>query len=219
MDRMKTFFTYFLILVGFFIISNMLENGLIYDMYHKIKGEIINTANVNGADIQLDIRENEGRATNVNGFIHLTVSNYMQSNVEKCYMKVELINEQDLVALTEYVELSNFTPELSQDFYLKFSANNIEKYRVSLLDESQKPDTSGIIRILGFDIDLGKYGIDPTNIFGIDLTNFSLETVKEGGKTAWNFAINFAKSIPTWAYVVASGIVLWNLPAGFLFFL
>ena len=115
--------------------------------------------------------------------------------------------------------LLDFIPEASQDYYFKFTANNIEKYRISLLDESQKPDTSGIIRILGFDIDLSKYGIDPTNVFGIDLTNFTWDTVKEGGRTAWNFAINFVKSIPTWAYVVASGIVLWNLPAGYLFFL
>lgn len=217
MDRMKTFFIYFLIFIGFFIMSNVLENGLIYDMYEKLSGEIINTASVNNRNIELEIVDNDSRATNINGYMNLNIANNMESNIEKCYMKLELFNKQDLVAVTEYIELNDLTPNINKNYYFKFKANNIERYRISLVNE--KPDTSGIIRIFGFDINLAKYGIDLTNVFGIDLTNFGIDTIKEGGKTAWNFAINFAKSIPTWAYVVAGGIVLWNLPSGYLFFL
>lgn len=217
MDRMKTFFIYFLAFVGLFLVSNMLENGLIYDMYEKINGEIINTANIRNQKIELEIIDKDSRATNVNGYMNLSISNNMQNKIDKCYMKLELLNRQDLVAVTEYIELNDLEKNINKNYYLKFNANNIEKYRISLIDE--KPDTSGIIRIFGFDINLSKYGIDPTNVFGIDLTNFGWDTIKEGGKTAWSFTVNFVKSLPTWAYVVASGIVLWNLPAGFLFFL
>ena len=214
MDRMKTFFIYFLIFVGFFVMSNMLENGLIYDMYKKINGEINN-------NLGIEIINNESRATNVNGYMNLSVKNNMSSNLENRYMKLDLYNKQDLLALTEYVDISGLKENELKDFQLKFNANNIEKYKISVVNE--KPDTSGVIRILGFDINLGKYlaklGIDPTNVFGIDLTSLTWDKVKEGGKTAWNFALNFVKSLPTWAYVIASGIVLWNLPAGFLFFL
>ena len=66
---------------------------------------------------------------------------------------------------------------------------------------------------------LAKLGIDPTNVFGIDFTSLTWDKVKEGGKNVCNFGINFVKSLPTWAYFIASGIVLWNLPAGYLFFL
>ena len=214
MDRMKTFFIYFLIFVGFFVMSNMLENGLIYDMYKKINGEINN-------NLGIEIINNESRATNVNGYMNLSVKNNMSSNLENRYMKLDLYNKQDLLALTEYVDISGLKENELKDFQLKFNANNIEKYKISVVNE--KPDTSGIIRLLGFDINYGKYleklGIDLTNVFGIDLTSLTWDKVKEGGKTAWNFVLNFAKSLPTWAYVVASGIVLWNLPAGFLFFL
>ena len=214
MDRMKTFFIYFLIFVGFFVMSNMLENGLIYDMYKKINGEINN-------NLGIEVIDNESRATNVNGYMNLSVKNNLSSNLESRYMKLDLYNKQDLLALTEYIDISGLKENEMKDFYLKFSANNIEKYKISVVNE--KPDTSGIIRLLGFDINYGKYleklGIDLTNVFGIDLTSLTWDKVKEGGKTAWNFVLNFAKSLPTWAYVVASGIVLWNLPAGFLFFL
>jgi len=192
----------------------MLENGLIYDMYKKINGEINN-------NLGIEIINNESRATNVNGYMNLSVKNNMSSNLENRYMKLDLYNKQDLLALTEYVDISGLKENELKDFQLKFNANNIEKYKISVVNE--KPDTSGVIRILGFDINLGKYlaklGIDPTNVFGIDLTSLTWDKVKEGGKTAWNFALNFVKSLPTWAYVIASGIVLWNLPAGFLFFL
>lgn len=210
MDRMKTFFIYFLIFVGFFVMSNMLENGLIYDMYEKINGEIYNKYGI-------EVVNNDSRATNVNGYMNLSVMNNTDSVLENRYMKLDLYNKQDLLAATEYIELNKLNPNEKKNFNLKFNANNIEKYEVSIVDE--KPDTSGIIRVLGFDINLARFGINPKNVFGIDLTNFSLDTLKEKGKEAWNFAINFVKSLPTWAYVVASGIVLWNLPAGYLFFL
>ena len=210
MDRMKTFFIYFLLFVGLFLVSNMLENGLIYDMYEKINGEINNNYGI-------EVVNNDSRATNVNGFMNLSVINGMDSSLENRYLKLDLYNKQDLLALTEYIDLNGLNPNEKKDFNLKFNANNIDRYEASVVDE--KPDTSGIIRVLGIDIDLAKYGIDPKNVFGIDLTNFSWDTVKEGGKNAWNFAVNFVKSLPTWAYVIACGIVLWNLPAGYLFFL
>lgn len=214
MDRMKTFFTYFLIFVGFFVMSNILENGLIYDMYEKINGEINNNLGV-------EVVSNEFRATNVNGYMNFSVTNNTNSTLKDRYMKLDLYNKQGLIAATEYIDLNGLNPNEKKDYNLKFSANNIEGYEATIVDE--KPDNSGVIRILGFDINYGKIfeklGIDPKNVFGIDLTNFSLDTLKEKGKEAWNFGINFVKSLPTWAYVVASGIVLWNLPAGYLFFL
>ena len=210
MDRMKTFFIYFLLFVGLFLVSNMLENGLIYDMYEKINGKINNNYGI-------EVINNDSRATNVNGFMNLSVINGVNSSLENRYLKLDLYNKQDLLALTEYIDLNGLNQNEKKDFNLKFNANNIERYEASVVNE--KPDTSGIIRILGIDINLAKYGIDPKNVFGIDLTNFSLDTLKEKGKNAWNFGINFVKSLPTWAYVVATGIVLWNLPAGYLFFL
>ncbi|MGN1299009.1 MAG: hypothetical protein ACI4UE_03400 [Candidatus Scatovivens sp.] len=217
MDRMKTFFIYFLILVIFFIVSNLLENGLIYNMYSKIYGTINNTAYIKGIFTELEIIDKDSRATNVNGYINLNIKNNMNSNLKSCFLKLDLYNERNLLAETEYIQIDDLNSGDAKNYNLKFKANNIDRYEISLVDE--KPDESSIIRIFGWEIDLSKYGIDPKNVFGIDLTALSLETIKKGGISVWNFCLNFVKSIPLWAYVVAGGIVLWYLPSGYLFFL
>ena len=53
MDRMKTFFKYALLIVGFFILSLILENGLIMGMYGTITGNT-NMSSNSGLDIQLE---------------------------------------------------------------------------------------------------------------------------------------------------------------------
>lgn len=226
----KKIFSYIFILIAFYIISIVLENGLIEGMYVKMNGTINNKTYVKGIFTEIGIDVKESRATNVNGYMDLTIKNNMNSNLEKAYLQVDLYNERDLLAETEYIEINNLESGKGRNYNIKFKANNIEGYKVSLIE--QAPDESHIIRILGWEIDYKKLGIDPTNVFGlgIDLTNlfgtgidltkiFNWEKIKQGGISAWNFAVDFATSIPVWAYVIASGIVLWNLPSGYLFFL
>ena len=230
MDKMKTFFTYFVILVAFFIVSNLLENGLIYNMYSKISGSINNTAYIKGIFTEIEIEDKDSRATNVNGYMNLSIKNNMNSNIEKCYLQIDLYNDRNLLAETEYIEVNELASGDTRNYNIKFKANNIDKYKVSLIGET--PDESHIIRIFGWDIDLSKLGIDPTNVLGlgIDLTNLfgsginlmemlNWENIKNGGISLWNLCINFATSIPAWAYAIAGGIVLWYLPTGYLFFL
>ena len=112
-------------------------------------------------------------------------------------------------------------PGEERAYHVKFNASNVARYEISLKDSpSENPDK---IRVLGWDINLkelaDKLGIDLSNVFGLDLTNLSLDKIKQGGIYAWNYVLSFAKSIPTWAYVIAAGIVIWHLPSGYLFFL
>ena len=226
----KKFFTYIFILISFYIVSIILENGLIYNMYAKITGIINDSAYIKGIFTELEITDKDSRATNVNGYINLNVKNNMNSNLEKCYLKLDLYNERNLLAETEYIEVSNLNSGSNKNYDIKFKANNIERYKITLIEEA--PDESHIIRIFGWEIDYKKLGIDPTNLFGlgIDATNlfglgidltqlFNWEKIKQGGISAWNWCVDFATSIPVWAYVIAGGIVLWHLPKGYLFFL
>lgn len=226
----KKIFSYIFILIAFYIISTLLENGLIYNMYAKITGNINNTAYINGIFTELEIVDEDSRATNVNGYMKLNIKNNMNSNLEKGYLQIDLLNERNLLAETDYIEINNLNSGEKRNYNIKFKANNIERYRISLIE--QAPDESHIIRIFGWEIDYKKLGIDPTNLFGlgIDLTNLfgtgidlteliDFEKIKQGGISAWNFCVDFATSIPVWAYVIAGGIVLWNLPSGYLFFL
>lgn len=219
----KKIFSYIFILIAFFIISTLLENGLIYNMYAKITGIINNTAYIKGIFTELEITDKGSRATNVNGYINLSIKNNMNSNIEKCYLQVDLYNKRNLLAETEYIEVTNLNSGADKNYNIKFKANNINKYKVSLIEEA--PDESHIIRLFGWEFDYKKLGIDPTNLFGlgIDITgiieNINWEKMKQGGISVWNFCVDFVTSIPAWAYVIAGGVVLWYLPSGYLFFL
>lgn len=226
----KKIFSYIFILIAFYMVSIVLENGLIEGMYAKMNGTVNNKTYIKGIFTEIEIDVKESRATNVNGYMNLAIKNNMNSNLEKAYLQVDLYNERDLLAETEYIEINNLESGKGRNYNIKFKANNIEEYKVSLIE--QEPDESHIIRIFGWEIDYKKIGIDPTNLFGlgIDLTNlfgtgidltklFNWEKIKQGGISAWNFAVDFTTSIPVWAYAIAGGIVLWYLPSGYLFFL
>lgn len=217
MSRMKTFLMYLLLLIGFFILSLILEYGLVMDMYKGITG--ISSSGYTDPNTGIFVGVDEAKASRVNGYIRFKVKNTSGHFIEKCYAKIDLYSKQNLLAGTKYAEIANFEVNEERKFELKFKANEIARYEVAIVEEM--PDKSNILNILGWEIDL-------TNVFGIDFTNLSIfgvkvsdvldaNNIKEKGISMVNWVKVFLASIPTWAYVVAGGIVLWHMPKGFLF--
>lgn len=211
MDRMKTLFTYALLIVGFLILSLILEDGLLMDMYNTITG------NANGTYVNSNsgflVQVDDSRATNVNGFLRFKIKNTTGRFIERCYAKIDLYSKQNLLAVTKYAEINNFQVDEERKFELKFKANEISRYEISMVEEA--PDKSNILNLFGWEIDL-------TNVFGMDLTKMfggalNVETIKETGISVFSWIKVIVSSVPAWAYVIAGGIVLWNLPKGFLF--
>lgn len=215
MDRLKTFFTYLLLIIGFFVVSLILENGLLEDMYKQIAG------NANGTYINTDngfsINVDESRASNVSGYLRFRIKNTTGHYIERCYAKIDLYSKQNLLAATKYAEITDFKENEERKFELKFKANEISRYEISMLEDV--PDKSNILNLFGWEIDL-------TDVFGMDLTRFfgddvkallNANTIKETGISIFNWAKVIIASVPTWAYVIAGGIVLWHMPKGFLF--
>ena len=124
-----------------------------------------------------------------------------------------MYSKQNLLAVTKYAEINNFQVDEERKFELKFKANEISRYEISMVEEA--PDKSNILNLFGWEIDL-------TNVFGMDLTKMfggalNVETIKETGISVFSWIKVIVSSVPAWAYVIAGGIVLWNLPKGFLF--
>lgn len=92
----------------------------------------------------------------------------------------------------------------TKPFNIKFKANNIETFRISIVQNA--PDKTNIINILGWEIDLTNVfglGIDLSNvtIFGTKLTDiFSWSNIKTTGQSFWAWFIRFAAGIPLWGY-------------------
>ena len=218
MDRMKTFLIYFLLLIGFFFLSYVLENGLIASMYTPIMGNVNTIENENQ---EITVSVNGATATNVNGYINFIVKNNSDKEKALCYAKVDLYSKNGLLSATEYVKIENLKPGEEREYNVKFKANEIASYEVSIVDTV--PDKSNIINILGWEIDLTNvFGIDFTKVFekmfGINISELlNLENMKAKGMSAWLWLRVFLARIPWWAYMIAGGIVIWYLPSRYLF--
>ena len=104
MKRAKQLNTYALLLIGFMIISMILENGLIAAMYAPIQGIASGTYTTTDG---LEVTVEDARATRVNGYMKVKVKNTTGRDIDKCYAKMDLYNKYGLVA-TEYVEITDF---------------------------------------------------------------------------------------------------------------
>lgn len=210
MSTMSNFRNYTLWIIGFFIISVILENALILDMYKPISGTVNGSLVFSGASSSdLEVSVADARATNVNGYVDINIKNTTGHYLEKCCVKLDLYTTYGNHAGTKYIDVSKFEMNETRMFRVKFSGSEITRYDVSLVEDS--PDKTYILDFFGWEIDL-------RNVLGMDLTKvIDVNSLKATGGNIWALTLNFLKSIPAWAYVVAAGIVIWYMPKGFLF--
>ena len=75
--------------------------------------------------------------------------------------------------------------------------------------------------MFGWEIDLTNVlGMDLSNvtIFGAKLTDiFSWDGLVTGAGNAWSWFVELVASVPWWGYSIASMIIFWHMPKGFLF--
>lgn len=206
MKRLKTFFIYFLLFAALYVGSTLLEKGLIFTMYGDIYGKAYNSD-------ELTINVEKAKATNVNGYMKIKVTNDSNKNIDTSYAKIDFIDEYNLNAITDYLIINNLEPGESKDYKVTFEGDKIERYNVSFV--SELPDKSHIINILGWELDttnLFGLGIDLTNINGVDVTQyFSFDGVKKLASTGWILFSNILRTTPAWAYMIGALIVIWHL--------
>lgn len=213
MDRMKTFSLYLLAILGFMFLSYVLENSLLENMYEELIG------NVNAQTSDIVITDVVGKASNVNGYMKFKVQNNSEYPVGKNWIKLDLYSKRGLLGVTKYIEIKDIEPGATKEYQIKFKGSEIRKYEMATVKEL--PDKTNIISILGLEIDL-------TNVLGMDLSNatflgvkltdlFSWDGVATAGGNAWDWVVKIVSSVPWWGYTIASVIILWYMPKGFLF--
>lgn len=212
MDRMRTFLLYALGIIGFIFLSYVLENGLIASMYKKMDGNVTSTS-------EYAIEDVSGRASNVNGYMNFKLTNISPYNDTNKYVKIDLYSKQGLHAATKYIEIADLPSQTSKNYQIKFKGSELRNYDVSIV--SELPDTTNIINVFGWEIDLSDvFGLDLTDfrIMGVKLTDiFTWDNVKTAGGNAISWTATLLKSIPWWGYAIAAGLIVWYMPNGFLF--
>ncbi len=128
MDRMKTFGIYALIVILFYIFSNVMINVGLKASYDEIG---LNIAQAVGIQIEI----NEAKATYVNGYVGGKVSNARNEDVKDTYLKIDLYTKRDVCVGTKYVKLDNIAPGKSQDFRMGFRFQDVDYANVSIVNE------------------------------------------------------------------------------------
>ena len=208
MARMKTLMLYALGIIGFMFLSYVLEDGLIQAMYVPMTG------NASSSGYNIAIEDVKGNASNVNGYMKFKLTN-QSAEQSNCYVKIDLISEQGLIAATKYVEIKDLQPGQSKDYQIKFKGYEIAEYNLKMVSEA--PDKSHIMNILGWEVDLRNVlGMDlsDTTIFGVRLAElFTWENATTAVLNARDWSLAFIETVPPLGYALGIGMALWILPA------
>ncbi|MFR1441049.1 MAG: hypothetical protein ACLURX_02840 [Clostridia bacterium] len=136
MDKLKKYFIYILLLVGFFILSNFLINVGLNSTYKKITRKEDNLS-------QVVIYQEE--ATFVNGRIKGIVSN--TSTINDKYIKFDFYSERNVKLGSKYIEVDKTKGNMPIEIYFKL--RDVSYYTIATVNEKDK---SGEIDLIPKDL-------------------------------------------------------------------
>lgn len=136
MDKLKKYFIYILLLVGFFILSNFLINVGLNSTYKKITRKEDNLS-------QVVIYQEE--ATFVNGRIKGIVSN--TSTINDKYIKFDFYSERNVKLGSKYIEVDKTKGDMPIEIYFKL--RDVSYYTITTVNEKDK---SGEIDLIPKDL-------------------------------------------------------------------
>ena len=128
MSRMKTFFIYALLVVAVLLLTDVIINLCLNSNYREIKKYEIAT---NSPKIEIT----EARKTYMNGYIGGTVTNNTGSNIEKSYIKIELLTDLGNLLGTEYLKIDGLQENETKQFRLSYRYSDVDSFVISTVDE------------------------------------------------------------------------------------
>ena len=200
MSKMKTFLIYFLILLAFFIVSNILENGLIKQMYNDITGTVNENFLYSSQIVDFDITVTEAKATNRNGYIDITIKNNSNIYIAEAYIRVQLYTKSGVLAVDKYMEISGLSGNEQRTYTLNFTGSYIQTYYICM--ENEYPDKEYTVNVFGYDI-------NTKDIFGMDLSEYiDTESLAAFGQSVGRAISNKLEEVPWWGWLWAWCIVV-----------
>ena len=127
MARMKTFFIYFLLVVAFFIFSQIMIYIAINTTFQYKSIELKTT-------IPMEV---EVQATSVNGFAKGKIINNTESEIQNKYIKVECYSKHDILMGTKYIEIDKVGAKEEKEFEVHFNFDRVDKAVIDIVDETE----------------------------------------------------------------------------------
>lgn len=129
MGRLKTFRTYILLLVGFYIFSVVFTYIGLNATYKNIN--LIET-------LPNQVNINLAQATTVNGRIYGEVTSTEENNLNGKYIKVEIYTKTGNYAGTKYLKIEGTQVNEPKKFAVYFTADNIRSYTIEIVDATEE---------------------------------------------------------------------------------
>lgn len=142
MSRMKTFLKYAILIILFFIFSEIMININVETTYR----------NIGRKDNLSQVTVYQAQATKVNGRIKGTIKNDTENKIEYKYIKVDFYSERDVLLGTKYIDVSAMRENETQNLELYFKLQDVDYYEMSFTNEK----TENEITLLPEDLTLSE---------------------------------------------------------------
>ena len=139
MDKMKKYFKYVLIIILFYVFSNIMTNAFLKVSYSDITNYKINTE-----PLYVDITE--AQASNRNGHIYGIVKNTSDSLVENKYLKFSMLSKNGNTLGEKYVRIDKLEVDELKKYEVKFDYDNVESFKIELTDT--KPEEIDFLELV-----------------------------------------------------------------------
>jgi len=143
MDSMKKFLMYALILIAFYIFSNLMINAFLKVSYSDMHGYEINV-DFN----QLYVEVSEAKSSKRNGYINGIVKNNSDTNIENKYLKVTLLSKKKVVIDKKYIKIDKLEPKEVRKYEVKFDNDNVKTFTIELVDEVPEEEQYNFVELV-----------------------------------------------------------------------
>lgn len=126
MKRLKTFLMYILLIVAFWLFSDILIYLSINSTYANVDTKVY----TNSPEIIIG----ESRATYVNGYVKGSIRNNTEGIINDKYLKIELYSERDTKLGTKYVKIENLDPNKYQEFEMWYKYTDVDYANITVTD-------------------------------------------------------------------------------------
>ena len=139
MSRMKTFLKYLMIVIAFYVFSNIMINAFLKVSYVDMHDYEINVD-------QVFIDVSEAKTSKRNGYIKGIVKNNTDVIVENKYLKFSMLSKNGNVLGEKYIRIDKIEPEQLRKFELKFEYDNVKSFKIEMT--ATKPEEQDFIELI-----------------------------------------------------------------------
>ena len=126
MKRMKTFFIYALLVIAFWIFSDIIIYLTINGTYKNKSTEVY----ISSPQVVIS----ESKATYVNGYVKGSIKNNTTETLSDKCLKIDMYSPRDVLLGTKYVRIDALNPGKNQEFEMRYQFTDVNKVIITMTE-------------------------------------------------------------------------------------